>query len=114
MAKLIYGSGDIEIEFDERTLAHVHVVISTKLRQGESFMFSWADDVRVGDGRSSLWLHPSIPIYFKFDQASPPELNREWINALFMTANSGAGLRLLPETKEGEVPTGKPSHTITE
>lgn len=112
MAKLLYGSAGTEIEFDERVLAHLKVVITTKLRQGESFLFSWTDDPSVGDGRSSVWLHPSIPLYFKFDEPVTPELNRKWIDALFMTANSGAGLRLIAETRDGETPTGKPAPSV--
>ncbi|SEB44565.1 hypothetical protein SAMN04489806_0653 [Paramicrobacterium humi] len=109
MAKLFYGANGIEIEFEERVLAHLKIVITTKLRQGESFLFNWQDDPEVGDGRSSVWLHPSIPLYFKFDEPVAPELNRRWIDEMFMTANSGPGLRLIPETKDAPAPTGRPS-----
>lgn len=97
MGKLFYGSNAIEIEFDDRVLSHLKVVITTKLRRGESFVFSWRDDPAIGDGRSSIWLHPSIPLYFKFYGGRIPELNREWIEGLSASANSAGGLQLVAE-----------------
>ncbi|PPG99373.1 hypothetical protein C5C33_17935, partial [Rathayibacter sp. AY1H3] len=66
MGKLLYGASGVEIEFDDRTLTHVQIVIANKLRRRESFFFSWRDDPAVGDGRSSIWLDPSVPLYFKY------------------------------------------------
>ncbi|SMQ74980.1 hypothetical protein [Agreia sp. VKM Ac-1783] len=45
MGKLIYGDAEIEIEFDDRALTHVQLVLGSKLRRGESFFFSWKDAV---------------------------------------------------------------------
>jgi hypothetical protein len=70
MGKLLYGDSEIEIEFDDRALTHIQIVIGAKLRRGESFFFSWKDDLSVGAGRSSVWLDKSIPLYFKFSANS--------------------------------------------
>ena len=64
MGKLTYDS-TLTVDFDDRVLAHLQLVIGAKLRRHESFYFSWRDDPAVGDGRSTLWLHPTIPLYFK-------------------------------------------------
>ena len=37
-----------------------------KLRRGESFSFSWKYEAAHGAGRSSLWVHPAIPLQFEF------------------------------------------------
>jgi hypothetical protein len=95
MGALIYDG--TEVEFDDRLLAHLHVVIVQKLRRGESFCFSWRDPHGVGGGRSSLWLHPSIPLYFKFYGSKQPSINREWIQALTLSSNSSQGLVVTPE-----------------
>lgn len=95
MGALIYDG--TEVEFEDRLLAHLHVVIVQKLRRGESFCFSWRDQHAVGGGRSSLWLHPSIPLYFKFYGSKQPVLNREWIQALTLSSNSSLGLIVTPE-----------------
>jgi len=34
---------------------------------------------------------------FLYDQSDPAELNPHWMELLMKSANSGAGLRLLPE-----------------
>jgi hypothetical protein len=92
MGKLIYGDSDIEVDFDDRALTHLQIVLGAKLRRGESFFFSWTDDPKVGDGRSSLWMHRSIPLYFKFFGSKPPSINRDWVAVLTDRANSGQGL----------------------
>jgi hypothetical protein len=97
MGKLLYSSGAIEIGFDDRALAHMHLVIGSKLRRGEKFFFSWQDGQAVGSGRSSIWIEPSIPLYFKFSGTRPITINRAWIEALNHTANSNTGLVFVPE-----------------
>ncbi|MFD1713330.1 ATP-dependent DNA ligase [Amnibacterium flavum] len=96
MGKLTYDS-TLTVDFDDRVLAHLQLVIGAKLRRGESFFFLWKDDPQIGDGRSSLWMHPAIPLYFKFVGSRPPSINPEWVNALMLTANSAQGMRIVPE-----------------
>lgn len=97
MGKLIYGAPTWALEFDDRTLAHLRVVIMAKLRRAETFSFSWKLDVVAGTGRSSIWLHQGIPLQFVFFGGREPTLNRAWIDALMASANSPAGLELVPE-----------------
>jgi hypothetical protein len=97
MGKLLYGSDAIEIGFDDRALAHLHIVIASKLRRGEKFFFSWQDNLSVGSGRSSIWIEQSIPLYFKFSGTKPVAINKAWIEALIATANSTTGLVFMPE-----------------
>jgi hypothetical protein len=92
MGKMLYGDSEMEIEFDDRALAHVQIVIGSKLRRGESFFFSWKDDPAIGDGRSSIWLDRGIPLYFKYFGGKHPLINREWLTILTDSANSGQGL----------------------
>jgi hypothetical protein len=99
MGKLTYDS-TLVADFDDRVLAHVQVVIGAKLRRGESFYFTWRDDPQVGDGRSTIWLNPGIPLGYKYFGSRAPSLNREWIEALMVTANSSGGLRIVPEPPE--------------
>ncbi|MCU1569331.1 MAG: uncharacterized protein JWR33_72 [Naasia sp.] len=99
MGKLTYDS-TLVVDFDDRVLAHLQIVIGAKLRRNESFYFSWRDDSQIGDGRSVIWLHPAIPIFYKFYGGRPPAINRAWIDDLMTAANSAAGLRLVPEPAE--------------
>jgi hypothetical protein len=97
MGKLLYGDSGIEIDFEDRFLTHLQIVIGAKLRRRESFFFSWKDDPSVGDGRSSIWLDASIPLYFKYFGSKVPLINREWIETLTQSSNSGRGLEFVPE-----------------
>ena len=94
MGSLIYGSAAIEIDFDDRVLAHLEAVFNAKLRRRESFLFSWRDDPSVGDGRSSIWVDSSIPMYFKFSGSRVPVLDKEWLEELVLDASSTRGLAL--------------------
>ena len=96
MGKLIY-EGTIKVDFDDRTLAHLQLVIGTKLRRGEPFHFTWRDDASIGDGRTTIWVHPRCALVYKFYGSRKPQLNPAWIDALAYTANSATGLYLVPE-----------------
>lgn len=89
--------GDAKVDFDDRVLAHLQVVIGQKLRRGEPFFFSWRNDASLGDGRTTVWLHPQASLVFKFHGSRQPTLNRAWLEALSQTANSGSGLYVVPE-----------------
>ncbi len=54
------------VQFDDRVLSHLQIVIVEKFLKNESFLMSWKDSPNIGDGRGSIWLAPNIPIYFKF------------------------------------------------
>ncbi len=96
MGQIVYAS-TFEARFDDRVLAHLQIVIMAKLRRQESFSFSWTNPRDNGSGRTSLWLHPTIPLVFSFHGNRPPTINRAWIESLMASANSASGLRVLPE-----------------
>jgi hypothetical protein len=111
MGRLTYDSTKV-IEFDDRLLAHLQVVIGRKIRFQESFYFSWRNDAKVGDGRSTIWITAAMPLHFKYLTGKVPPLNREWLDALTASANSPSGLELLPETQvDAKVPVGRVSDT---
>ncbi|MFK4805192.1 ATP-dependent DNA ligase [Microbacterium sp. LWS13-1.2] len=96
MGKFIY-EGTVKADFDDRVLAHLMVVISAKLRRGESFSFSWKDDPSIGNGRMTVWIHPHAALVYKFYGSRQPPINRAWVEALIYTANSTTGLHIVPE-----------------
>lgn len=104
MGKLTYDS-TLTADFDDRVLAHLQVVIGAKLRRGESFYFSWRDEPQSGEGRSTVWLHPGIALAFKYFGGRAPSLNRIWVDALMVTANSSSGLQIVPEPPNHNVDT---------
>jgi len=95
MGSLIYDS--TVVEFDDRLLLHLQIVIVNKLRRRESFAMSWRDSPEIGDGRSTIWLDPSIPLYFKFAGSRTPTIDRDWIERLAESAASSSGLLVTDE-----------------
>lgn len=97
MGTVYYGGSATPIYIDDLALAHLKVVIATKLRRGESFTVSWQHPEGQEPGRTTLWLHPSIPLRFVFDESESPQLSREWIEDLANSANSSGGILLVAQ-----------------
>jgi hypothetical protein len=96
---LLYGDRQRRFEIDDRTLAHLQLVISAKLRRREAFFFSVREDDPAA-GRVSIWMSPAVPLHFKYYGSRPPMINRRWVEALHDAANSSAGLILVAEPTE--------------
>ncbi|MHB1235158.1 MAG: DUF7882 family protein [Microbacteriaceae bacterium] len=108
MGKFIYGTESMSVELDDRVLAHLKIVIASKLRRGESFLFTWEYSTDSGSGHSSVWLHPAIPLQFEFYGKREPRINRQWLEELIALSNSPTGLRLVPEPQDPPVMAERP------
>ena len=93
MGQLIYGNPTASFEIDDRTLAHVEAVVLAKLRRNESFALTIEADHA---GRDTIWLSNAIMLRFTYT-TERPKVNRAWLDALIDTANSTAGMRIVPE-----------------
>lgn len=102
MGTIYYGGAETPIYIEDRALAHLKVVIATKLRRAESFTVSWQHPDDQPRGRTTIWLHPSIPLRFVFDEPEPPQLSRQWIEELAQSAASSNGILLLAENIDVE------------
>jgi len=100
MGRFMYSSPATAVEFDDRVLAHLKVVITAKLRRGESFTFTWTNTPESGGGRNSVWLNPSVPLQFEFYGSKDPHLNRNWLEVLARLTNTPTGLQIVPEPPE--------------
>lgn len=96
MGKFTYDSS-IKADFDDRLLAHLQAVIMAKVRRGESFTFTWKDDLSLGGRRTTVYIHPQASMVFKFYGGRTPPLNPAWLHAFTYTANSSRGLYVVPE-----------------
>lgn len=93
MAQFLYGSPPEPFELNDRTLAHVEIVVLAKLRRQEAFAFRLE---RADGGHSTLWIGTNSTLQFRFDRGEQ-EINRTWLEALIDSANSPAGLRIVTE-----------------
>ena len=80
------------VDFDDRTLAHLQIVIVRRFIAGRSVLLSWLDALADGDGRTSIWLTPAAPLHFRFAGSRPRAIDRAWLDLLGRRADSGAGL----------------------
>ena len=95
MGVLVYDR-DFELDIEDRTLAHLQVVIIDKLRRDERF------PLVVDDGKHErvIWMTPETPLQFVYHGNRYPMLNRVWLEQLAEAAGSTRGLTIVPEPPE--------------
>ena len=79
-------------------LAHLKAVATAKMRRGEGFLVSWTDSQEIGDGRSSVWLHPEGDLHYKFDGGTPPKLDAALLERLNIESIQPRGIELTEAT----------------
>lgn len=94
MGHLYYGNTTEPFEIPDRLLSHVKVVTATKLRRSESFTLSWQHRADDTPGRTTLWMQPSIPLRFVFEEAETETLDAAILKRLAAAANTSAGLTI--------------------
>jgi hypothetical protein len=100
MGFLHYGQSDFSINIEDRTLAHVKVVILTLLRDGHSVAFTFAHPMSDGSGRETIWITPTSELRFQFLGSRPPHLNRAWIADMLRAASGQSGLHVTEEPRD--------------
>jgi hypothetical protein len=92
MGTLYYGAARTPVTIDDRTLAHLKVVATSKLRRNESFLVSWDEPAEHGSGRGSIFVHPTCDLIYRFDGSRPAELDQEILEAMAAQSMSSRGL----------------------
>jgi hypothetical protein len=90
-------------QFEDRLLAHIQSIVIQKLRRQESFQITWSDGDEHGGGRTAIWVHPAAVLTFHFDSNSNPNLDRDWLEKLMVSASSAGGLFITDKD-------GQPAH----
>ena len=98
MGTLFYGTDRTAIRVDDRILAHLRVVITAKMRRGEGFLLSWSDSLAMGDGRSSVWIHPACDLHYEFDGGTSPKLDSGLLDQLNVESIQARGIELAEAT----------------
>lgn len=94
MGTLFYGASRTPIRIDDRILAHLNLVVTSKLRRNEPFLISWQEHSEHGGGRSSIWMHPACDLHYRFDGGKRPEIDQELIEKLSVAANAARGIEI--------------------
>ena len=92
MGTFHYGSATDLIRINDHVLAHLKLVIVTKLRRDESFTLSWVKPEADGPGRCTLWVHPSIPLWFDFDDPRPAQIDASLLEEFSASSFTTRGL----------------------
>lgn len=93
MGRLRYDGTSEPILIEDETLAHLKIVIATKLRRQESFMMTWRPSSGT-DKRATVWIHPAIPLQFGFDSADPPPVDARLVAEMMKALNASGELVL--------------------
>lgn len=94
MGRLKYDHTSEAIGIDDDVLAHLKVVVATKLRRQESFMMTWRPIDGGSAGRITAWIHPSVPLVFIFDNAEIPPIDSRRLEEIMHATNATGELVL--------------------
>jgi len=78
-------------DIEDRSLAHLRIVVMNKLRRQESFMLQ-VPHREVG--HVSLWMAPGIPVAFQFSGSRSPRIDRDLVDEWMQQASGSDGLSL--------------------
>jgi hypothetical protein len=92
MGTLYYGAARTPITIDDRALAHLKVVATSKLRRNEPFLVSWDEPAENGSGRGSIFIHPTCDLIYRFDGSRPAELDQALLEIMAQESMSSRGL----------------------
>ena len=92
MGTLFYGAARTPISVDDRLLAHLKVIVTSKLRRNESFLLSWDEPPENGSGRGSVFIHPTCDLIYRFDGSRPAELDQDLLETMATQSTSNRGL----------------------
>lgn len=98
MGTLYYSAAQYPIRIDDATLTSLRVVLEQRLDAGLGLTLSWSE---AGFGRSTVWLHPTIPVRMHVDDpvATPPDSHA--VDAMTVELEQSGGIVLPPDEEEG-------------
>ncbi|GAA1952492.1 hypothetical protein [Microbacterium deminutum] len=95
MGTFVYGSPEQFCALGDRALLHLQIVMISKLRRGERFMFRYDPDDTSRP--TEFWMSPEIPLRFLYAENASGNVNFAWLNMLVGTVGGSGALHLLPE-----------------
>lgn len=97
--------GWMRIELDDDLLAHVALVVFSKLRRNEPLLVSWTDPA---GSPAQAWLHPHATIVARHTAGADTTIDRRRAERMMVAANSNWGLRLTNQLLESPPAPGEP------
>jgi hypothetical protein len=103
LGTLHYGASRTSLQMDDRALAHLQVVITTKLRRNEGFLIQWERPRESGSGRGGFWIHPNCDLTYDYEGGREPALDHEELDRMMIAASATGGVRITAEQRSWEV-----------
>ena len=97
MGTLEYVTPQHIAEIDDRTLAHLQIVICNKLRRDERFTLRLSPQDGISGPVTVLWMAASLPLRFEYLRQTKHIINPAWLQLLADAAASNSGLWVIPE-----------------
>jgi hypothetical protein len=94
LGTLRYGASRTTLRIDDRVLAHLQTVITTKLRRNEGLLLQWERDSDAGSGRGALWVHPSTELIYEYEGGREPALDGAELDRMMADAAGTRGLKV--------------------
>lgn len=105
MGTLHYGASRTSLRMDDRALAHLQVVITTKLRRNEGFLLQWDRPVESGSGRGGFWIHPNCDIAYDYEGGREAKLDHDELDRMMVAASATGGVRITAEQHSWDIGT---------
>jgi hypothetical protein len=108
MGFLIYDDSR-EVAIEDRTLAHVQIVMIDKLRRNEKF----AVNLRSDRALVTIWVSTYTPMMFVYEGNRHPVINHAWVELLAGESGLTGVLEILPEPLVERIPLGRMHEAAT-
>jgi hypothetical protein len=103
LGTLHYGASRTSLHMEDRALAHLQVVITTKLRRNEGFLIQWERPRDSGSGRGGFWVHPNCDLAYEYEAALDAALDPEELERMMMAASGTGGVRVTADDADWNV-----------
>jgi hypothetical protein len=96
MGILKYSRDAVAVYLDDRTLAHLHIVMAAKLRDGSSFVVTGLASL-ARNARDAVVIEPRTPLQLTYTEKVDLSLNPRWLDAIRAASSKSLGIVLVSE-----------------
>ena len=103
MGTLHYGASRTSLQMDDRALAHLQVVITTKLRRNEGFLIQWERRARAAAAEAGSGSTRTATRRTTTRAGASPPLDHEELDRMMIAASATGGVRITAEQRSWDL-----------
>jgi hypothetical protein len=96
MGILTYSRDAVAVYLDDRTLAHLHIAMAAKLREGSAFVITGLASI-ARNARDAVVIEPRSPLQLTYTERADLSLNPRWLDAIRAASAKSLGIVLVSE-----------------